>query len=154
MDEVFAISGIIEVEVTVTSRSRRLRLITLTETLIFPDIAKTESNNCFIIHCFTGKQNNGKQFQHLCPSCLRASERFFPSGIRGTVPSQFLSAFFCFPSLFVSAIFQFLARLKKRIDEPLIYFAFRWTRCLPHCFWKSCNARATYRLFTNLLADW
>ena len=58
LDEVFAISGIIKVEVTVI----QLRLITLTETLIIPDIAKTESNNCFIIHCFTGKQNNGKQF--------------------------------------------------------------------------------------------
>ena len=64
LDEVFAISGIIKVEVT--------------ETLIIPDIAKTESNNCFIIHCFTGKQNNGKQFQHLCPSRLPASKRFFP----------------------------------------------------------------------------
>ena len=63
LDEVFAISGIIKVEV-----SRRVRLITVTSTLIIPDIAKTESNNCFIIHCFTGKQNNGKQFQHLCPS--------------------------------------------------------------------------------------
>ena len=30
----------------------RLRLITLTSTLIIPDITKTESNNCFIIHCF------------------------------------------------------------------------------------------------------
>ena len=38
LDEVFVISGII-----------RLRLITLTETLIVPDITKTESNNCFII---------------------------------------------------------------------------------------------------------
>ena len=74
LDEVFAISGIIKV----ISLSLRLRLITLTETLIIPDIAKTESNNCFIIHCFTGKQNNGKQFQHLCPSRLPASERFFP----------------------------------------------------------------------------
>ena len=74
LDEVFAISGIIKVEVTVISRSLRLRLITLTEILIIPDIAKTESNNCFNIHCFTGKQNNGKQFQH----CLPASERFFP----------------------------------------------------------------------------
>ena len=76
LDEVFAISGIIKVEVTVISGS--LRLITLTETLIILDVAKTESNNCFIIHCFTGKQNNGKQFQHLCPSCLPVSERFFP----------------------------------------------------------------------------
>ena len=52
LDEVFVISGIIKVEVSVISRSRRRRLITLTETLIIPDITKTESNNCFIIHCF------------------------------------------------------------------------------------------------------
>ena len=49
LDEVFVISGIIKVKVSVISRSRRLRLITLTETLIIPDITKTESNNCFII---------------------------------------------------------------------------------------------------------
>ena len=50
LDEVFVISRIIKVEVSVISRSRRLRLITLTETLIILDITKTESNNCFIIH--------------------------------------------------------------------------------------------------------
>ena len=55
----FVISGIIKVEVSVISRSRRLRLITLTETLIIPDIAKTESNDCFIIHCF--EENNDKR---------------------------------------------------------------------------------------------
>ena len=49
LDEVFVISRIIKVEVRVISRSRRLRLITLTETLIILDITKTESNNCFII---------------------------------------------------------------------------------------------------------
>ena len=59
LDEVFVISGIIKVEVSVISRSRRLRLVTLTETLIIPDITKTESNNCFIIHCF--KENNDKR---------------------------------------------------------------------------------------------
>ena len=54
------ISGIIKVEVSVISRNRRLRLITLiTETLIIPDITKTESNNCFIIHCF--EENNDKR---------------------------------------------------------------------------------------------
>ena len=42
------ISGIIKVELSVISRRRRLRLITLTETLIILDITKTESNNCFI----------------------------------------------------------------------------------------------------------
>ena len=50
LDEVFVISRIIKFEVRVISRSRRLRLITLTETLIILDITKTESDNCFIIH--------------------------------------------------------------------------------------------------------
>jgi len=45
-------SGIIKVEVSVISQSRRLRLKTLPETLIILDITKTESHNCFIIHCF------------------------------------------------------------------------------------------------------
>ena len=40
------------VEVSVLTGSRRLRLITLSETLIFPNITKTEFNSCFIIHCF------------------------------------------------------------------------------------------------------
>ena len=39
--------------------SQRLRLITLTETLIILDITKIESNNCFIIHCF--EENNDKR---------------------------------------------------------------------------------------------
>ena len=42
------ISGITKVSVSVISRSRRLRLITLTETLIIPYITKTESNNCLL----------------------------------------------------------------------------------------------------------
>ena len=47
------------VSLSVISRSRRLRLITLTETLIILDITKTESNNCFVIHCF--EENNDKR---------------------------------------------------------------------------------------------
>ena len=43
------ISGIIKVKVSV-----RLRLITITETLIVPDITKTESVNCL-------KENNDKR---------------------------------------------------------------------------------------------
>ena len=50
LDEVFVTSRIIKVEVGVISPSRRLRLITLTETVIILLITKTESNNCFIIH--------------------------------------------------------------------------------------------------------
>ena len=104
LDEVFVISGIIRVEVSVISRSRRLRLITLTETLIIPDITKTESNNWFII-------------------------------------------------LYLQVISQFLAGLMKRIEKPfLLRCPWTWHCCLCtwHCFWKSCIARATYRLFTNL----
>ena len=48
LDEVFVITRIMKVEVGVISQ--RLRLITLTETLIILDITNTESNNCFIIH--------------------------------------------------------------------------------------------------------
>ena len=50
LDEVFVISRIIKVEVGVISRRLRLRLITLTETLIILDITETVSSNSFIIH--------------------------------------------------------------------------------------------------------
>ena len=51
LDEVFVLSRIIKVKARVIScSSQRLRLTTLTETLIIMDITKTESNNCFIIH--------------------------------------------------------------------------------------------------------
>jgi len=53
------ISGIIKVEVRVIRRSRRLRLITLSETLIIANITKIKSHNCFKIHCF--KENNDKR---------------------------------------------------------------------------------------------
>jgi len=49
LDAVFVISRIVKVEVGVISGSQKLRLITLTKTLIILDITKTESNNCFII---------------------------------------------------------------------------------------------------------
>ena len=45
LDSVFVIFGIIKVEVSVISRIR-LRLITLTSTLIIPDYTKSSSNNC------------------------------------------------------------------------------------------------------------
>ena len=58
---------LIKVEVRVISRDRRLRLITLTETLIILDITKTESHNCFIIH-WTRKLGS-----HVSASSLTAS---------------------------------------------------------------------------------
>ena len=44
LDDIFVISRIIKVEVTVICRSRRLRVITLTKTLITLNITKTKSN--------------------------------------------------------------------------------------------------------------
>ena len=59
LDKVFVMSGIIKVEVLKCHRpSSRPRLITITVTLIIPDITKIESNDCFIIHCF--EINNDK----------------------------------------------------------------------------------------------
>ena len=49
LDEDFVISRIINVEVGVINRSRRLRLITITSTLIILEITKTESNNYSIM---------------------------------------------------------------------------------------------------------
>ena len=48
LDSVFVISGIIKVSVSVMSLSLRLRLITLSSTLIIPDITKTSSSNCLL----------------------------------------------------------------------------------------------------------
>ena len=45
--------------------SRRSRLTTLSETLIFPDITKNESNNCFVIHCFEAKNEKRLKVSHL-----------------------------------------------------------------------------------------
>ena len=61
LDEVFVISGLIKAEVKRHQPSRRPRLITLTETLIIPDITKTECNTCFITHCF---EENNKLNKH------------------------------------------------------------------------------------------
>ena len=72
LDDIFVIARVIKVSAGVISWSPRLRLITLTETLIILDITKTKSNNCFIIHwtkkwkscfCFVtdGKQHKARK---------------------------------------------------------------------------------------------
>ena len=57
LGEVFVISGIIKVEVSVSASADNARA----ETLIISQITKTESNNYFIVHCFTWKENNDKR---------------------------------------------------------------------------------------------
>ena len=117
------ISGIIKIEVSVISRSRRLRLITLTETLIIPDITKTESNSCFIIHCF--EENNGKRIIALphkkistlgpIPFC-RVAPGYFSLLV---FVEQFL-LFKYFTNLNLQVISQFLAESMKRIEKPFL----------------------------------
>ena len=126
LDEVFVISGIIKVEVSVISRSRRLRLITLTETLIILDIAKTESNNCFIIHCF--EENNDKRiivaitvyFQTL-KNVQLSDKQIFPGFIKQSSAGK-LNAFLKKVSLnlYLQVISQFLAGSMKRIEKPFL----------------------------------
>ena len=59
------ISGIIKVKLRVSiSRIQRLRLVTLTESLIFPDITKTEPNCSY---CFLYiKEKKKKRLTHGC----------------------------------------------------------------------------------------
>ena len=91
LGEVSVISGIIKVEVSVISRSRRLRLITLTETFIIPDIPKTESNN-FFIHCF--EENNDKRIIALPHKKISTLGLIlFCRVAPRTVPSSLLSIF-------------------------------------------------------------
>ena len=126
LDEVSVISGIIKVEVSVISRSRRLRLITLTEILIIPDITKTESNNCFIIHCF--EENNDKRiiaaitvyFQTLKNAQL-SDKQIFTVLIKQSSAEE-LNAFLKKVSLnfYLQVISQFLAGSMKRIEKPFL----------------------------------
>ena len=118
------ISGIIKVEVSVISRSRRLRLITLTETLIIPDITKTESNNCFIIHCF--EENNDKRI-------IAAITVYFQTLKNVQISTVFIKQSFAEKlnaflkkvslNLYLQVISQFLAGSMKRIEES--FFAVR-----------------------------
>ena len=127
LDEVFGISGIIKVEVSVISRSRRLRLITLTEILIIPDITKIESNNCFIIHCF--EENNDKRiiaaitvyFQTL-KNVQLSNKQIFTVFIKQSSAEK-LNVFLKKVSLNLYLqvkISQFLAGSMKRIEKPFL----------------------------------
>ena len=126
LDEGFVISGIIKVEVSVISRSRRLRLITLTETLIIPDITKTESNNCFIIHCF--EEYNDKRFIaaitvyfQTLKNVQLSDKQIFTVFIKQSSAEK-LNAFLKKVSLnlYLQVISQFLAGSLKRIEKPFL----------------------------------
>ena len=122
------ISGIIKVEViSVISRSRRLRLITLTETLIIPNITKTESNNCFIIHCF--EENSDKRiiaaitvyFQTL-KNVQLSDKQIFTVFIKQSSAEKLkcISKKSIIESLSSSNFSIFLAGSMKRIEKPFL----------------------------------
>ena len=129
------ISRIIKVEVRVISRSRRLRLITLTETLIILDITKTESNNCFIIHCF--EENNDKRiiaeitvYFQTFKTIQLSDKQIFNVFIKQSSAKK-LNAFQKKVSLnlYLQVISQFLAGSMKRIEKPFLL----------RCPWPSVN---------------
>ena len=108
MDEVFEISGIIKV---------------------VPDITKTESNNCFIIHCF--EENNDKRiiagsaaitvyFQTL-KNVQLSDKQIFTVFIKKSSAEK-LNAFLKKVSLniYLQVISQFLAGSMKRIEKPFL----------------------------------
>ena len=70
LDEVFVISRIIKLKVGVISQSRRLRLITLTETLIILDITKIESNNNIVLLYIQRKKKWSLSSNIFSMSCL------------------------------------------------------------------------------------
>ena len=126
LDEVFVISGIIKVEVSVISRSRRLRLITLTEILIIPDITKTKSNNCFIIHCF--EENNDKRiiaaitvYLQTLKNVQLSDKQIFTVFIKQSSAEK-LNAFLkkVSSNLYLQVISQFLTGSMKRIEKPFL----------------------------------
>ena len=123
------ISGIIKVEVSVISRSPRLRLITLTETLIIQEITKTKSNNCFIIHCF--EENNDKRIIAAITVYFQTLKNVQLSDIQiFTVFIKQLSAEKLKRiskllkkvslNLYLQVISQFLAGSMKRIEKPFL----------------------------------
>ena len=81
LDSVLVISRIMKVEVRVSSRSRRLRLITVTSTLIILDITKTSSNNCLLTVSLYGGFSSLRRRRQLPPVNFRL---------------QFSSAYHCF----------------------------------------------------------
>ena len=91
LDEVFVISRIIKVEVGVISRSWRLRLITLTETLIILDITKTESNNCFIVHVHWMKRKWKSYFCFLADSKQHKSRELNMITLRNHAPRLYIT---------------------------------------------------------------
>ena len=105
----------------------RLRLITLTETLIIPDITKNECNNCFIIHCF--EENNDKRiiasitvyFQTL-KNVQLSDKQIFTVKCRKQSSAEKLNAFLKKVSLnlYLQVISQFLAGSMKRLEKPFL----------------------------------
>ena len=108
---------------------------------------KTESNNCFIIHCF--EENNDKRIIAAITVYSQTLKNIQLSDKKIQQSSaEKLNAFLKKVSLnlYLQVISQFLSGSMKRIEKPVLLHC-PWTR---HCSWKSCIARATYRLFTNL----
>ena len=129
LDEIFVISGIIKVEVSIICRSLSIRR-------------------------FWGKGEKWKRKRKKKSPLPQPRRKAWYSGyicrsrrLRLITLTEII--------LYLQVISQFLAWSMKRIEKPFLLRCPRIWHCCPctwHCSWKSCTARATYRLFTNPLA--
>ena len=105
------ISRILKVEVGFISPSLRLRLITLTETVIILDVTKTESNNCLLyIERILSFSIRHKMFSKFVPtlSFPQVLSVFSLSRNQQTAPLPPSSTFLCFVSPCLTLIFDVL----------------------------------------------
>ena len=92
LNSFFVISRIIKVSVRVISQSRRLRLITLTSTLIILDITKTSSNNCLITHSGAGFKTCKTGIENIfCPILIWCIVSYFAELVVLEVSEEFIS---------------------------------------------------------------
>ena len=94
--------------------------------MIIPDITKTESNNCFIMHCF--EENNDKRIIAAITVSFRTlknvqlnDKQIFTVFIKQSSAEK-LNAFLKKVSLnlYLQVISQFLAGSMKRIEKPFL----------------------------------
>ena len=96
------------------------------EALIIPDITKTESNNCFIIHCF--EENNDKRiiaaitvYFQTVKNVQLSDKQIFTIFIKQSSTEK-LNTFLKKVSLnrYLQIISQFLSGSMKRIEKPFL----------------------------------
>ena len=114
-----------KVEVGVISRSRRLRLITLTETLIILVITKPEFNNCLIIHWTKENGHDSEWNWKFISKLVKIYKSAAHNSIRNqqTAPFPPSSTFLCFVSPCLQLVFRCLV---NEANLDVMFFLLHW----------------------------